>query len=309
MRSPDFNVVTDGFTAIPLAPGPLNKITGYARLAGRNEVYGFLLAPLDSSDGVIRDVLLARDQVAGPASAGIDARAAGRAKAEIEAMGCRAVGFWHSHGNLPVFHSTTDDANLEQLVRSLAGNNEQRRTIPSMNGFHVDSAAQALHYKIRAGEIVLKLAAGSIACHSQFLDEERIRAAGEGNIVLAITEDLKVLLQDGHHLIRAEEPRSIEIQRRPPEEVHLTGLAYSIVVNSRGDTYCELAVSRWCSFCDRSEVTIHKNLNLKTIETDNGESVSDTELMIDLEERVRDFVAGKTKGGLWPRIKDTLGMA
>jgi len=108
------------------------KARTYAKLACeiRNdpklECGGYLIAPKDSGDRVARDAYLARGQIVGGTgnmSYRLEGKDVIRAGREIEALGCKVLGWWHSHGNYEVFHSPTDAANQMVVLNRIAPSN------------------------------------------------------------------------------------------------------------------------------------------------------------------------------------------
>lgn len=107
----------------------LEKIRRYAALVckekNRNvECCGFLLNPKEKNDIVAYNAILACGQAVSSGSTEIGPDASCDSKMEIRNMGYSAVGCWHSHHSMGAWHSSTDDSNLEKLVRTIAGNRE-----------------------------------------------------------------------------------------------------------------------------------------------------------------------------------------
>ncbi len=104
----------------------LDKAYAYANIVSRisrrstMECGGYLIAPKGQNNIIATDAFLARDQ---DVSEGLfriwpkDVIAAGR---EIDKMGCRVLGWWHSHGCLDTFFSETDDNGQRTVLNGIA---------------------------------------------------------------------------------------------------------------------------------------------------------------------------------------------
>lgn len=108
-----------------------DKAFAYARLAcqhfGRSiECGGYLIAPKGQSGRVAWDAFLARDQTASATDVMIEAREVINAGREIDAMGYRVLGWWHSHGHMSTFHSGIDDNNQRTVLNEIAPVNYEK---------------------------------------------------------------------------------------------------------------------------------------------------------------------------------------
>jgi len=96
-------------------------IQTYIRLVhkhiGPNECGGFLAG--EPGSDIVDMALLAPHQTVTPSSVTIDAQGVLAAGREIQKHGKQAKGWWHSHGQLPVFHSSTDDTNTEHILSQI----------------------------------------------------------------------------------------------------------------------------------------------------------------------------------------------
>ena len=289
----NLQINTEDFTTIPITSYSLEKIKAYSKLAKSSEVYGFLLAPLDDSDGIIRSVILAMGQYASSGGAGIDEIAAGKAKAEIENLGYKPIGFWHSHGSHSVWHSKTDDHNLDTLLGSFAGNNEEKLSKHGKNYSYIDHEKNKIVYRNGPFEIALSLDKSDTSYESRHLGEKYLKLSNDPSIdiVAALTSDFKFLIKDGANIIIAQKPIAIEIRKPNTDEFRAIGVAYSIVANKRGEIYSELALNKWCSFCERDETSISKDVKLRIMDSEKVQ-LDETQLKKDLEERVISFKSG-----------------
>ena len=118
----DFERVTENITLIPKTKKTLDKILEYARLMGGSECYGYLLSPANINDGIVYNAILAPGQSVSGISARISGESAAAAKAEIQNLGYKSIGFWHSRGYGWPHHSGTDSGKLDSLLLSCAGN-------------------------------------------------------------------------------------------------------------------------------------------------------------------------------------------
>ncbi|MDP3881330.1 MAG: Mov34/MPN/PAD-1 family protein [Nanoarchaeota archaeon] len=105
-----------------------DKAFKYAELIiqrkGRSlEVGGFLTTPKEARDRVARDAFLARDQEVTSVSYILSPQDVKKAKQELDKMGQRIVGWWHSHGRMRTFHSDIDDKNQMVLLNQIAPSN------------------------------------------------------------------------------------------------------------------------------------------------------------------------------------------
>src|SRR2546423_13960923 len=85
---------------LPITRRALKKAISYARIVAeehpRNECIGFLLTDAERTETLVDDVLLAPDQRASSASVTIGGGAVLQAGREMQAMGKRGIGWWHS---------------------------------------------------------------------------------------------------------------------------------------------------------------------------------------------------------------------
>jgi proteasome lid subunit RPN8/RPN11 len=283
--------VTGNYSAVPMLSGARDRMMAYAHLSGGHEVYGFLVAPKSSTDGIVRHVVLAQNQHVSAAHAGISEAAAGESKAEMENLGYKPIGFWHSHGNGSVWHSGTDDANMEALLRSFAGNNEHRKATRNPNAQYIDYDHNAIVCRVNGSEVRLSLDRAGLGYENRFVGTDYM-VVGGAPVLAVITTDLRVLVRNGPCALEAKDVRELRVSPAREEQVHITGLAYSVVVNSKGDAYAEMAVNNWCSVCEREETRINKNVKVNVIEGSSA-PFSQEELLSELETRVAGFRRGK----------------
>ncbi len=108
-----------------LTRGAFEKIMTYAKVVSRMagsgmECYGYLLTPRDSIDGLITDMYFANDQEALSAYVRVTEEGVFHTLRDVEALGYKIVGWWHSHGTMHPFHSGTDVTNFLTILHSIA---------------------------------------------------------------------------------------------------------------------------------------------------------------------------------------------
>lgn len=292
---------TRDFSAIPITKNAAEKIRAYGVTAGRTELYGFLVSPVASRDGVIYDALLAKNQEVTGASGHLSGLAAVESKAEIENLGMKAMGFWHSHGSFGVFHSGIDNRNIGNLLMSFIGNTEEKEYSGQRQGFVPDYKNRQIVYRQKGLEFRFSLEDWFSGLDMKPVGEDYFNLAGEPDMqpLVVIARDkmgkLRLILKDDGGRIMASEPRTFETSAVKGENVKTKGVAYSIVTNAKGEFYGLLATNRWCSSCERDETETIEDAKFNVIE---GEVTFDKEqIKRDLEERVKGF--GKQKGGFF----------
>jgi len=112
-------------TNLRITKGTFEKIMAYAKVVSRMagsgmECYGYLLTPRDSLDGLITDIYFANDQEAHSAYVRVTEEGVFHTLRDTEALGYKIVGWWHSHGTMPTFHSGTDVNNFLTILHGIA---------------------------------------------------------------------------------------------------------------------------------------------------------------------------------------------
>ncbi len=280
---------------IPITRRTYEKILAYAKLMGNLECYGFLLSPRDNTDNIVQNAILAPSQRVSGGGAGIDDLAATESKAEIENSGYKALGFWHSHAGFSSFHSGIDDRNLEELLFDFAGNSERiierekkkeeyfySRTkegiiLPLGNsGQEIKVSLNGPYSQTRQFTFRLGKSKSSISAHYDF----------EKKCLVLVNKDYTLAIKNlnGLPVITNVEPEK--------EKVGGEGVAYSIVVNPRGDCYAEMAKVRWCYLCANTEIRIIKDIGLKVLEVPQDIQFTKQELEAEIRKKVR-------RRGIW----------
>jgi proteasome lid subunit RPN8/RPN11 len=121
-------VVDRGLGSLHLTKYAYDKAYAYARLAvkiarGTIECGGYLIAPKEAKDRVATDSFLARNQEVSGGLFTIEAEDVIKAGREIDEMGYKVLGWWHSHGKLRAFFSTTDDNGQRTVLNEIGAIN------------------------------------------------------------------------------------------------------------------------------------------------------------------------------------------
>lgn len=276
--------ITEEYGTIPILGSALKKMMAYARLAGSSEIYGFLLSPEDKNDGIVREAMLARNQHASSASAGLSSEAAAMAKADIENAGRIALGFWHSHGGFSVFHSGTDDHNLDALLGSFVGNTEREYLSVREDLCRFNEKEQSVHYIADRRETIIYVKDLRIV-------EKRKNVPMNPNLkfvpFFGLTKKGEMLIRDSENTYVIPEVRSVTVHDVQAKAFTTEGIAYSIVVNRAGDSYGEIGYNKWCSTCEREELSINRKVRLNVIP--DSEKINEKKLLSDLESSVQGF--------------------
>jgi hypothetical protein len=280
--------ITDNFKNIPITRTSLEKIKAYARIARGSELYGFLLSPLDLNDGIVRKVILAQDQVVSGSSASLDPLAAANTKSEIETLGYKAIGFWHSHGRHNVFHSGIDDENMDNHYMTLALNNEEKIATPRKNSRYINFSDGKIVYEVNGLEFSITLENPQKTNELGFLSGDYIRLSEEIDIAACLTRDFRLLLKEENVLFNLGNIQKLEIKKLAEQNSQTLGVAYSIVVNDNGQQYGEMTANRWCSSCEKQERRTYKDTDIKIVEEGN-EFYTEDELKRDISQRVKNY--------------------
>lgn len=228
----------------------LKKAYTYARLAcdvlkESVECYGYLITPKNLADRVAREVYLAPNQEVGAAEVKLEGESVIKSGREIDKMGYRVLGWWHSHADFEPFHSGTDDENMMKILNAIAPINfvATNRQMPLMSG--------EIKVRRRGNGIELYDAHNPNKAFRLNLDSENFNKKDLG-IVKSITANLPVRV----------------------------GFAYSVVVNAAGSKpYCEIATKDFCGLCYSGEERSTKSrlivLNQNPFEIDEKQIVKD----------------------------------
>ncbi|MBP7708562.1 Mov34/MPN/PAD-1 family protein [Candidatus Pacearchaeota archaeon] len=119
----------DDFKSLHVTRSAYDRAFAYSKLiceiSGEDgtEICGYLISPKESKDRVARAAYLARDQIVGPGEMKILPEDVIKAGREIDAMGYKVLGWWHSHGSLSTFHSGIDIENQKTVLNAIAPSN------------------------------------------------------------------------------------------------------------------------------------------------------------------------------------------
>jgi hypothetical protein len=281
--------ITEDFSSIPITGSCLEKIKNYAKLSKRREIYGFLLNPMDATDGIVRKTLIASQQEVSGSSVNLEAQAAAISKSEIENLGMKTIGFWHSHAGFGTFHSSTDDTNLDQLYRDIAQNNEERIITGRSNYRYLDQKKGRVIYRLGDLEVAIKLKDPEKSCERRILNQKAINFPKDSRLGLVDSSTLGLYLRDGDIILQLDNIQDFSVSRVESEDCVSLGLAYSLVVNEGGAEYGEIAKVKWCGKCEESSVQIYKKCKTKII--DDSQDPSEIFSLSELEEEIK----GRTK--------------
>jgi len=262
------------------------KILCYAKIMSRTECYGILLSPININDGIIYNAILAQNQKVGGSSAGINDNAASATKAEIENMGYKSIGFWHSHAEFGAWHSSTDDGNLENLLLDFAGNTETAIEIEKKaRGYNLYHNTSNLFFSLPLGnrslEIKIKNRDCNFAVRKLSKDTRNGIKYDSDKRILYVVNNGELLA-----LMNIDNPNFRLVPLRK-EKIGETGTAYSIVVNHRGELYGEMAKTECCYSCGKIETKIIKNVSIKPVEVKKDIIFTEEELKEEIRRKVR----------------------
>jgi hypothetical protein len=121
--TPDLETQVTSALRVPIQRQALEKAFAYIELIPRvigshEECYGHLLALEHDPKGIVVDLTLAPDQEVNSVHVGLNFDAVCKAGEEIKDTPYRIVGWWHSHQQMAVFFSSTDDTNIEDVLNS-----------------------------------------------------------------------------------------------------------------------------------------------------------------------------------------------
>jgi len=110
---------------LQITKSAFDKAFAYARIVcevaeDELECIGYLITPKNAGDRVVRNVFFARDQEISAAAVELSAQDVIKAGREIDSLGYRVLGWWHSHAGFGTFHSGTDDGNQMTVLNQIA---------------------------------------------------------------------------------------------------------------------------------------------------------------------------------------------
>jgi proteasome lid subunit RPN8/RPN11 len=228
---------------LKLTAAAMAAIDDFAAAAGTQECLGFLASEPGGDAITAIEYLPSRASSVHAEASPVGIK---RAVDRLSARGLVARGIWHSHGQLPVFHSGTDLATIQRLLPSMAAANARRdgvRTGPVIES--VDAAALPLDdgrhllFTLHADPVPglewcespswigARISAAPGVVSSATLDGDALRLIAHG---VCLTLDVPA----GAHVV------SRVVHRSSSRLSHL----YSLVVNTRRERYAQcLAVA------------------------------------------------------------------
>lgn len=189
------------------------------------ECYGYLMGSKNKKHRIIEDVYYAPGQTGSGAHTKIPGRKVTEAGREINQLGRKVLGWWHSHANYHTFHSGTDDENIITVLDHIAPSN---------------FITTYLEY--------------------DFLGKDIKKTKFENDTVFVCDRNNNSKRLEMIFDKLDENP----LMYLPLKEVKVripirTGFAYSVVVNAvRGDPYAALATRKFCPTCGSDEDTLDK---------------------------------------------------
>jgi len=116
------------FEALHVSQYTYNKAYAYARIAceianDTMECGGYLVASKDAKNRIATDAYLAKNQDVSSGTFVIRPKQIMKAGRELDEMGYKVLGWWHSHGYLDTFFSAVDEDGQMTVLNSIAGFN------------------------------------------------------------------------------------------------------------------------------------------------------------------------------------------
>jgi len=259
----------------------LEKLWTYSRLVGRIECYGFLVCPTDSKERVVYDAILAPGQKTSSGSVLVEPDDVARGKAELENMGVKAIGFWHSHGGFNLFHSGTDDKNLDDLVDDLAGNSVVVEQGAMAEGIYIPRKENTVIATINGNSVEINFNTKKFGLSRSYDESWR-----DGSITYIPATRQLVIAGGGEVMTVEDVGLPIKMAEKSAEAKRGTGYAYSVVVNEEGgDYYAEMAKVDWCYSCGEPKVTRMKKAPIRVVDTVSA-VFDDAKILEEIKEKV-----------------------
>src|SRR3989344_3080108 len=243
------------FSNVYISRGALKKAFAYARLVcdvygEKVECYGYLINPKDKKDRIVRDIYLAPEQDVSSSGVKIMGESVIESGRDIDKMGYKILGWWHSDASFDTFHSGTDDENMLSVLNSIAPINYRVR-------YH--------RKRLLNGNLGTKISENSIEIFEKDKRNKKlILNLSEGN------GELKRFIADS--LVHNMQSR--------------TGFAYSIVVNALGSKpYAEIATRNLCNLC-YSEQDESKEAGLRIVRVNDDISFNEKTLKKEIKEKI-----------------------
>jgi proteasome lid subunit RPN8/RPN11 len=259
-------------TGVYITKGALEEIKEYAVISSEEakihlkrhaECYGYLITPKNERDRLVRGSFFAYDQDVDSAKFEIPATSVVRCSDEINKLGYKVLGVWHSHGSMPTGHSPVDDENLSSILNRI-------------------SLSNCITYYTEAN-----------------LLSERISTEIFDNKILVKEIEKKVgrILDIGFSIESYEQNqiKSLSIKRAKLKIPVQCGFAYSIVVNDHGgEPYAKMATRDWLPLLYETNGRSLIGFIDKQFETELHVLDVDEDIKVD-REKIREDVRKKLK--------------
>ncbi len=233
----------------------LEKAYAYARLT--NEMFdpkegiecgGYLITPRNAQDRIARDSYLARGQEVSGGEYRVSGRNVIHTGRELEQIGQKVLGWWHSHGHMSTFFSMTDDRGQLTVLNEIAPMNY---------------VLQKKQTEVKNLE-VLERNENKVVLHDPKYPSRKYELEVKGN------------------------GKSIAIPQFKVSEEKKIGFAYGIVVNDKNrerNPYAELATREYC-FCCRNFYDSSRQVSVAVVDEGRFE-IDEDELRKEIRTRVK----------------------
>ncbi|MBI4918514.1 Mov34/MPN/PAD-1 family protein [archaeon] len=278
---------------IKMTKGVMDKINTLCNVVDEltyvsSEWHAFLLANRDDPTALIKDIYIAEGAEVGPGETVLEPEVLSRVSEKdikeynkINKKDYVIVGVVHSHGNTNVFHSGTDDRNFDNIINAYSGGTK------AYSREKIDLIEGELKKEVKDGEIIFSGSA---------LEDAIIK------YVLPAKGELQKILET-HNIKGTEKIKDVSKAltailsevKLETEQTKSTGFAYSIVVNSHGETpYAETGIREFKTLTGEARIKKIKGVKVETVAVKDDITFSEEEL---LEEAANKFEF--SKGARW----------
>jgi proteasome lid subunit RPN8/RPN11 len=241
-----------GLDSVKITEFAYEKAFAYARMAckvkrGQVECGGYMISPLINDDMIATDSFLARGQDVSEGLYTLEAEEVIKAGREIEELGYKVLGWWHSHGHMHTFFSRTDDGGQMTMLNEIS----------PINYISIYSKKDLDNFdsKVENGKIVMI---------DKNNPKKRFEFDAEGDLNSIKISKMRIL-----------------------HEENRIGFAYGLVVNAQKDVrkpYAELATREYCGFCVNSK---DRSVEVGVNVYDNGDfNIDEDKLEKEVREKV-----------------------
>lgn len=220
----------------------LAALRSHARSAAPDECMGLLASHRAGRSRAITHAVLL-DAIAEPSRAVAEPKKIADLVRRLQRRGLVPRGFWHSHVNFAVHHSSEDDETMTRLLPGMADHNFERPAPPHLAPVVTapDEAwlplpdGTALSFTL-AGPPIPGLDAQERCCWKYV----SIRHRGKASPTRVVQKDGRLFLHGGAVVIVLGLPAGATLSSRIVEASHTrVATMYSLVINVRGETYAE----------------------------------------------------------------------